>query len=185
MLDQPPRIRSSSVGRLFDAAASLLTGKDVCSFEGEAAMLLEQMAQRYCRKNGLEMAPLYGCLPEEGASVSTSRLMAGILKSLAKGEEPEFIAAKFHYTLIKAVQVIAQRANVSTLAFSGGVFQNALLVDMARHQLDGRYDLYFHRQLSPNDEGVSFGQVMSYFIQKKRSTMASRPDPELGKLKKL
>ena len=185
LLDQPPRIRSSSVGRLFDAAASLLTGKDVCSFEGEAAMLLEQMAQRYCRKNGLEMAPLYGCLPEEGASVSTSRLMAGILKSLAKGEEPEFIAAKFHYTLIKAVQVIAQQANVSKLAFSGGVFQNALLVDMARHQLDGRYDLYFHRQLSPNDEGVSFGQVMSYFIQKKRSTMASRPDPELGKLKKL
>ena len=116
--------------------------------------------------------------------MSTSRLMAGILKSLAKGEEREVIAAKFHYTLIKAVQVIAQRAAVSKLAFSGGVFQNALLVDMARHQLDGQYELYFHRRLSPNDEGVSFGQLMSYFIQKKKNATAPKPDLKMGKHKK-
>ena len=175
LMEKPARIHSSSVGRLFDAAASLLTGKDVCSFEGEAAMLLEQMAQRYCRKNGLEMEPFDGCLPDGGAPVSTSRLMAGIVKGLARGEEREYIAAKFHYTLIKAVQMVAQRAAVSKLAFSGGVFQNALLVDMAHHQLEGPFQLYFHRWLSPNDEGVSFGQLMAYFIQKKRSALLHRP----------
>ncbi|MCO6487590.1 MAG: carbamoyltransferase HypF [Phaeodactylibacter sp.] len=163
--DRAPSIHTSSAGRLFDAAASFLTGRDVCSFEGEAAMLLEQMAHRYCRKHGLKMENHYECVGEGSGNISTSRLMAGILDDLDRGEEREAIAARFHHSLIKAIETVAGRAGADSLAFSGGVFQNALLVDMARLQLGGRYALYFHRNLSPNDESVSFGQLMCYFIQ--------------------
>jgi len=167
LLEKPARIRSSSMGRLFDAVASLLADKDVCSFEGEAAMLLEQMAQRYCRKNGLDMAGHYECLSSGSSNLSASRLMAGILGSLAKGEGREQIAARFHYSLIRAAGAIADKAGVRKLAFSGGVFQNALLVDMAIAQLGKKHELYFHRHLSPNDENISFGQLMCYFIQER------------------
>ncbi|MCB9285841.1 MAG: carbamoyltransferase HypF [Lewinellaceae bacterium] len=169
LLGRPAGLRSSSVGRIFDAVASLLTGRDVCSFEGEAAMLLEQMAHRYCRKNGLEIRGLHEEGWKKNGQISTSRLMAGILESLGRGERTEYIAAKFHRSLIGVVEMVAKRAGVEKLAFSGGVFQNALLVDMAQHYLGKKYSLYFHRQLSPNDESVSFGQLMCYFISKQKS----------------
>lgn len=168
LLGRPASIRSSSAGRLFDAVASLLTGRDICTFEGEAAMLLEQMACRYCRQNGLEMDGYYDCLCAESGNISTARLMSDIYSSLAKGEGREEVAARFHYSLVKAIGLIAARTEARKLAFSGGVFQNALLVDMAREQLGKKYELLFHRHLPPNDEGVSFGQLMRYFIDKER-----------------
>ena len=184
LLGKPAHIRSSSVGRLFDAVASLLAGRDVCSFEGEAAMLLEQMAHRYCRKNGLELNRYYDCISPQSGHISTTRLLAGILTSLNRGEERESIAARFHYSLIKAIGAIAERANAQKLAFSGGVFQNALLADMALHQLSKQYELCFHRQLSPNDESVSFGQLMCYFIRRRKTEAAQKPGATIEEGKK-
>jgi hydrogenase maturation factor HypF (carbamoyltransferase family) len=48
---------------------------------------------------------------------------------------------------------------IKKLAFSGGVFQNALLVDLLHEKLRKTHELYFHQQLSPNDECISFGQL--------------------------
>ncbi|MCO6474999.1 MAG: carbamoyltransferase HypF [Phaeodactylibacter sp.] len=169
LMEREPTIHTSSAGRLFDAAASLLTGRDICTFEGEAAMLLEQLAQRYCRKNGLDMENHYPCINEENGQVSSSSLMNGILESLARGEEREAIAARFHFSLVKAAEAVACRAGVQKLAFSGGVFQNSLLIDLAHHHLGAQYEMFFHRHLSPNDESVSFGQLMCYFIQKEQA----------------
>ena len=51
---------------------------------------------------------------------------------------------------------------IEKICFSGGVFQNALLVDWIQHEYSNKYDLYFHEDLSPNDENISFGQMI-YF----------------------
>ncbi len=168
ILEQPPRLRSSSVGRIFDAAASLLTGRDKCSFEGEAAMLLEQMALSYCRKNGLQFREHYELAGENKGQLSTAALMKGLLEDLRRGKSRPFIAAKFHCSLVRSIAGIAESARVRKLAFSGGVFQNALLIDMAHHQLQKDYQLYFHRELSPNDENISFGQLVYHFLTEQK-----------------
>ena len=68
----------------------------------------------------------------------------------------------FHYTLIKAIEKIAEKYKVKELAFSGGVWQNALLVDLAIDVLGEKFSIHFHEKLSPNDENISFGQLNYY-----------------------
>ncbi len=53
---------------------------------------------------------------------------------------------------------------IDLLAFSGGVFQNTLLVDMIIELLSHKRRLYFHQQLSPNDECIGFGQLSCFSI---------------------
>jgi len=75
---------------------------------------------------------------------------------------PEEIALNFHYTLIKCVEKVAANNKIHTLAFSGGVFQNALLVDLIIEFLSKNFDVHLHENLSPNDENISFGQLNYY-----------------------
>jgi hydrogenase maturation protein HypF len=63
---------------------------------------------------------------------------------------------------VRLIGIAAQNLNVEKICCSGGVFQNALLVDWTRGEYDGKYQLYFHKNLSPNDENVSFGQMIYY-----------------------
>ena len=72
------------------------------------------------------------------------------------------IGLNFHYTLIKAIEKIAERYKVKELAFSGGVWQNALLVDLAIEVLGEKFTFHFHEKLSLNDENISFGQLNYY-----------------------
>jgi hydrogenase maturation protein HypF len=92
----------------------------------------------------------------------TATLFSGIIRDIHKGRPKEWIAAKFHCSLVHIVSIIAGNVGVTKLAFSGGVFQNALLVRLLQTRLGQQYQLYFHQQLSPNDENISFGQLQYY-----------------------
>jgi hydrogenase maturation protein HypF len=70
------------------------------------------------------------------------------------------VAARFHVSLVQSVKMIAANWKVDSIAFSGGVFQNAVLVDLLLHHLSNEYRLLFHQQLSPNDENIAFGQLI-------------------------
>ena len=87
------------------------------------------------------------------------------------GNKTEYIAAYFHFLLIKYIEHIATIQSVEKIAFSGGVFQNGLLVDLLKHYLEGNFELYFHKALSPNDENISFGQLAWYEISKLKYTL--------------
>jgi hydrogenase maturation protein HypF len=162
-LARRPKLHTSSVGRLLDAVASLLGLADRNRHEGEAAMYLEALALGFVQQAGVEKVGSY--LPAEwpGAQVPTCALVGGVLADLQRGVAPAQIAAKVHGSLIGAVRVVAQRLGVAQIAFSGGVFQNALLVDLAHQTLAG-YELYFHEQLPPNDENISFGQLVYWHL---------------------
>lgn len=159
LLQQEAVLQSSSVGRIFDAAASLLDLIDIQTYEGEAAMLLEQSAQQYIDANGYEDLASYFTDHIECNKMPTAELFTGIATDIQRKENRKHIAAKFHYSLVHSVRLVAKKAQCSALAFSGGVFQNALLVDLLMHHLGKEYKLFFHSQLSPNDECVSFGQL--------------------------
>ena len=70
------------------------------------------------------------------------------------------IRAKFHYSLVCLIGVVAKNINVEKICFSGGVFQNSLLVDWMQKECSNKYQLFFHKNLSPNDENISFGQLV-------------------------
>ncbi|GJM33796.1 MAG: carbamoyltransferase [Saprospiraceae bacterium] len=165
LLQKENRLQTSSVGRIFDAVASLLGVMDVQTFEGEAAMKLETMALQYFKKNGLDFSASYFMEGAHYYRIPTKTLMTNIVMDLRKGKPVDFIAAKFHFSLAKLIKIVANNLKINKIAFSGGVFQNGLLVDLIIHHLKADCELYFHQQLSPNDENISFGQLVWYQIQ--------------------
>jgi hydrogenase maturation protein HypF len=166
LLQKPDNLHTSSVGRLFDAAASLLDIKQVTSFEGEAPMLLEAQAQSFIDRNGPSFAESYP-LSFHGQAVSTKMLLQGMIDDLQSGKRTGAIAAKFHYSMASLIAEAAKKVDIRKIVLSGGVFQNALLVDMIYNALEEQQRLYFHKAFSPNDENISFGQLMCYLIEER------------------
>ena len=161
-LIQTSNLFSSSAGRIFDAVASLLNICDKQTYEGEAAMYLQAMAEEYVDENGFVMGDSYFKEGSHYYRIPTASLMQGIIMDIKKGKARNYIAAKFHYSLVCLVDIVAQHLQVERICFSGGVFQNALLVDWIQKEYSNKYELHFHQHLSPNDENVSFGQLV-YF----------------------
>lgn len=167
LLNKDNGLQTSSMGRLFDAIASVLGILDVQSYEGEAAMLLEAEAKKYVSTHKREELEYYAHEDLLGRAFCVKRMMSLILKDKELGKKRSYIAAKFHYTLVRWIYGVAQLEDCKRIAFSGGVFQNALLVDLIFAEYKNDFTLYFHQELSPNDENLSYGQNIYYRIQHK------------------
>jgi hydrogenase maturation protein HypF len=153
-------LKCSSMGSIFDAVASLLNICNRQSFEGEAAMLLQDRAMDYLNRNDWIIQEHYfiECLPV----ISTFSIMKQIIEDIQLNKPVEFIAAKFHHTLVLIVKGVAKSLGLKRIAFSGGVFLNSVLVDLLHLKLAKDFELFFHQELSPNDENISFGQFVMY-----------------------
>ena len=152
-------VQTSSMGRIFDAVAALLGIMDVQTYEGEAALRLEELAWTYWQgENTLPNSYLFD------AQISPQHLLLQIKADVEAGLPINLIAFKFHVSLIELIKTMAVTEQVQRIAFSGGVWQNSLLVDLALSQLQG-FQLYFHQEVSPNDEGVALGQVAVFELQ--------------------
>ncbi|MBL7472313.1 carbamoyltransferase HypF [Robertkochia sediminum] len=149
------RLLTSSVGRLFDAASSLLGLCDSNTFEGQAAMLLEACAAKGPRE-GVEGWDVF----DASGELQPSRLFEVMHKAKKGGAAREVLALGFLKTLVTFIFKVADRSGAKIIALSGGVFQNALLTDLILTEAQGRYRICLHRELSPNDENIAFGQLM-------------------------
>jgi len=150
-------LKTSSVGRLFDAVASLLGICDQNTYEGEAAIRLE---------NALEAYDLHACKSYIGIGPDGRLSAKGILEGLAaevrSGMPVSTVIANFLFTLAKAIFETAANYGIRRIACSGGVFQNTTLIDMIKDMTPEGTEVYFNRKLAPNDENISYGQVMFY-----------------------
>lgn len=171
LLKRDHQMGNSSVGRLFDTVACILGLGDTQSYEGEAATRLEALASSYVNQKGVPTERVYGHLVSDTSSpIVTELVLADLIADVSQGVPAGQIAARFHYSLVQQVRAVADAAGIQHLAFSGGVFQNALLVDLLHEYLPSSFHAYFHQELSPNDENISFGQMAYYYIQQQAAT---------------
>ena len=155
---------SSSAGRLFDAvAAALGLGGEVISYEGQAAIELEALAD----SAGEDAGPGYPfARAGDGAGLllDPTPLWPALLDDLAAGVAPARIARRFHRGFCEAVAAlgceIARDRGLDTVALSGGVMQNRLVLEGLSTQLRGHgLTVLLHRQVPSNDGGLSLGQA--------------------------
>ena len=151
---QHPKVYTTSMGRLFDAVASILDIADQNSYEGESALALQVLAESSTLRN---WEPF--CLPVIGNCLDPSALLEILLAEIKQGEKAPDLAMRFHQTLVQWIAWVANTQQVERIAFTGGVFQNSLLVDLIIDRLGQSHQLYFHEVLPPNDENIAIGQI--------------------------
>jgi hydrogenase maturation protein HypF len=140
---------SSGMGRLFDAVAALLGVREEVSYEGQAAIELEQLA-------GDTAAEPYAWRFGDGAA-----LVATVHDDLSAGRARAEIAAAFHESVAAgAAAACAEAAGARAVVLSGGSFQNLRLLASTRARLEAAgFRVLSHRLVPPNDGGISYGQA--------------------------
>ncbi|MCW2621650.1 MAG: (NiFe) hydrogenase maturation protein HypF, partial [Frankiales bacterium] len=150
---------TSSAGRLFDAASALLGVRDTASYEGQAAVELEHVADRSERGSySVQVSD------DPVAQVRVTALIRALTDDLLSGTDVPVVAARFHNALADTVLAVCGRlreqSGLETVALSGGVFQNALLLGGCLDRLEAAGFLVLtHRQVPCNDGGISLGQA--------------------------
>jgi hydrogenase maturation protein HypF len=152
--------RTSSMGRVFDAAAGLLGLCTHMQYEAQAAILLEQAATRHIERQGWPPALASGWIISREGQLD----LLPVLAELVGADEVDLQAARFHATLVAAlaewVGQAAQSSGLSTVAFGGGCFFNALLFAGLRKSLEQRGMIVLApTSLSPGDAGIALGQA--------------------------
>jgi hydrogenase maturation protein HypF len=141
---------TTSVGRLFDTVAALLGFTREITFEAQAAMWLEHLA----RSSESEAAYLF---PLAGNRLDFRPLLSAIVADRLRGRAPGEIARAFHNALAGAIASGADALGALPVVASGGVFQNALLIELLAQRLGER--LWINQRVPANDGGISLGQA--------------------------
>jgi hydrogenase maturation protein HypF len=136
---------SSSVGRLFDAVASLTGVCQVMSFEGESGMMLEELYDASVKGH-------YTFGYEEGKID-----VLPIVKKMLLEADTAVAVSKFFHTLVEMIETIHQQYDLP-LVLSGGVFQNRVLLGLVLEKIP---DAIISNAIPPNDGGIALGQVVT------------------------
>ncbi len=148
---------TTSIGRLFDAAAALLGFVREVTFEGQAAMWLEHIARR---EPVCESYPF----PIIGDELDFRPLLACVARNRLRERDPGKIARAFQRGLAEglcvAITILCEAHSIDTVVLSGGVFQNELLLEDVKELLSSEpIHIWTNAAVPPNDGGISLGQA--------------------------
>jgi hydrogenase maturation protein HypF len=157
---------TSSVGRLFDAVASLIGVRDTVNHEGQAAMQLEWLAATV-PPDGAYAYALESLPPASNMAswqLDMRPTIHGVVSDLCNNVEPARMARRFHSTIADAIVAICTKVRESSaldaIVLSGGVFMNVLLTREVMNKLSvNNFKVYRHRRVPPNDGGLCLGQL--------------------------
>ena len=150
-------VACSSMGRLFDAVASLLGVRHRIDYEGQAAIELEALADsaddaRACLRMDVRT---------DGV-IDPTGMVRAMVSALRDGVQPVVLAAGFHHAVADAVSEVVSlvAGEVRMVGLTGGVFQNVLLLRQCRQRLQQKgFEVLTHHAVPPNDGGLALGQA--------------------------
>ncbi|HWT47529.1 MAG TPA: carbamoyltransferase HypF, partial [Mycobacterium sp.] len=151
----------SSMGRLFDAVASLLGVRHRIDYEGQAAIELEALAES-AGHNSEGIGPSLPLMVRADGVIDPATMVQTMVSALYAGTQPAVLAAAFHEAVADAVaKVVGQVAGaVRLVGLTGGVFQNLLLLRACRNRLQlAGFEVLTHHTVPPNDGGLALGQA--------------------------
>ncbi len=149
---------TSSAGRLFDAFAALLGLRQICGYEGQAAIELEGVADEHGTGRRYPFTLRPGKDPT--LVVDWQPALGEALADLRAGVPTRQISAAFHDGLAVAIAEVAVRSGERIVALTGGCFQNARLTESTVAALRAAgLDPVWHRRIPPNDGGLALGQA--------------------------
>jgi hydrogenase maturation protein HypF len=158
---------TSSLGRLFDAAAAVVLGRRVVDYEAQAAIGLEGIAVDERDDEAGYAMELNGgdWAAREPLRIGTGPLWKELLKDLRNGVSKGRIAARFHAGVADGFVRAAVRARTATgltqVAMSGGCMHNRRLARLLRVGLEAEgFEVFQHARVSPGDGGLSYGQAV-------------------------
>ncbi len=162
-------LKTSSVGRIFDAVAALLDLCQISSFEGQAAMALEYLAEKAQPTPGID----YDLHEKNGILYfPTSLLLKDLLQALSEQEPKPQIAYRFHWSLAQALVKMAIQVQIPDIVLTGGCFQNALLHQLCREGLQAAgFKVYWPQLVPPNDGGLALGQLYALLMADKKEQL--------------
>jgi hydrogenase maturation protein HypF len=139
---------TTSMGRLFDAVAALCGLRAEVTYEGQAAVELEAIADS-------RVAGLY-----EMPDLDARPTILAVAEDLGRGVDARVVSARFHTTVARATAEALTAAGEEVVVLSGGVFQNRLLLTRTRDALEALgHRVLVPERLPPNDGGISYGQA--------------------------
>ncbi len=153
---------TSSMGRLFDAVSALAGVRQLVDYEAQAAIELEGLS-RTADPGRLRYQFHVDHAADLPAQIDPAPLLRAVVDDVRGGVPAGVIGARFHAAVARLiVDLTAECATDDhTVALSGGVFQNALLLRASSSALRGRgFDVITHRRVPPNDGGIALGQLM-------------------------
>ncbi|AKN17876.1 (NiFe) hydrogenase maturation protein HypF [Mycobacterium haemophilum DSM 44634] len=154
-------VPTSSMGRLFDAVSALIGVRQVVAYEAQAAIELEGLSRGVdCGPTGYAFDVDADQLP---VLADPAPVFGAVIDDLRAGVAAQVIGARFHRAVADLIVDLAERvdAGTPTVALSGGVFQNVLLLRLALDGLrDKGFEVITHRQVPPNDGGIALGQLV-------------------------
>ena len=157
-------VKSTSAGRIFDAVSAILNIKRSSTFEGEASTSLMFAAQKYEKENpGISFMSDIELIKDN--VLNTNELVLNIAEKYLNGEDKEKLAYYFHDILssmiVKQCVLSSLKTGIKTVALSGGVYQNILLLKLTKEKLKKEnLNVIHHSIIPPNDGGIALGQAL-------------------------
>ena len=151
---------TTSIGRLFDAVAALCGLRETVSYEGQAAIALEQIADE-SEQESYRFSIVH---EQDGWIYDWRSVVQGVILDAASGVSPSRISMRFHRALAnllaEAAEIHRKETGCALVALSGGCFQNELLLKLCVTELtNSGFTVLINRLVPCNDGGISYGQA--------------------------
>jgi hydrogenase maturation protein HypF len=152
-------VPTSSMGRLFDAVSALIGVRQVIDYEAQAAIELEGLSRHSTDDTA---AYAFATTEQAPAVIDPAPVITAIVGDLRAGVPAGVIGMRFHRTVAAlTARIAAAEPMTRTIALTGGVMQNALLLRLTLQALRGSgCDVLTHRRVPPNDGGIALGQLL-------------------------
>ena len=154
------------MGRLFDAVASLTGVRQSIDYEAEAALNLEALAaaENPATTGRPYLLPTHATV-DGPITIDWRPLVRAVVADVEAGESPGSMAARFHAAvagmIVETCILLRDRGVGATVGLTGGVFQNAWLVERSLDGLHAAdFEVLTHHTVPPNDGGLALGQVV-------------------------